>query len=405
MLKATGLTDADLERPLVAVVSTWTDVMPCTMHLRRLAEKVRQGISAAGGTPIEFNTIAVSDGITMGTEGMRASLVSREVIADSIELVVVGHLFDACVVLVGCDKTIPAAAMAVARVNVLLGDPLRRSRSCPAVIATVRDVTIQDVFEAVGAHAAGKMSESELIDLEGRACPGAGACGGQFTANTMSAALAAMGLFSDGGERRPGGRPAKGRGRLGACGQLVMRALAKDLRPRKLITRTSLENAIAMSAATAGATNAVLHLLAIAREAEVLLPIEAFNAIAARTPVIADLEAGRAIHRRRISPRGWRRARRKKLFEAGLLQDAPTISGKTLLEESRAATEARDQVVVRDLGSPRSSRPAASPSCAARSPPRGAWSSSPGTAGTRTQARRASTTARRRRSRGSSAAR
>jgi dihydroxy-acid dehydratase len=346
MLKGTGLTDADLERPLVAVVSTYTDVMPCTMHLRRLTEKVREGVRAAGGTPIEFNTIAVSDGITMGTEGMRASLVSREVIADSIELVVAGHLFDACVVLVGCDKTIPAAAMAVARMNVpsviLYGGPIYPGRHRD------RDVTIQDVFEAVGAHAAGKMSESELIELEGRACPGAGACGGQYTANTMSAALATLGLSPMGANDVPAVDPRKDDVAF-ACGELVMQALAKDIRPRALITRTSLENAIAMTAATAGSTNAVLHLLAIAREAEVPLPIEAFDAIAARTPVIADLKPGGRFTAVDFHRAGGVALVAKKLFAAGLLRDTPTITGRTLAEESREATEAPEQVVVHDL--------------------------------------------------------
>ncbi len=350
MLKGTGLTDADLERPLVAIVSTWTDVMPCTMHLRRLAEKVRAGIRASGGTPIEFNTIAISDGITMGTEGMRASLVSREVIADSIELAVGGHLFDAAVVLVGCDKTIPAAAMGLARVDVpsviLYGGPIHPGRF------RERDVTIQDVFEAVGACAAGRMSESDLVALEGRACPGAGACGGQFTANTMSAALSVMGLSPMGANDVPAIDPRKDDVAF-ACGQLVMRLLAKDVRPSALITRASLENAIAVCAATGGSTNAVLHLLAIAREAGVALTIDDFDAISARTPVIADLKPGGDFTAVDLYRAGGIALVVRRLAEAGLLEDAPTVSGRGLFEDARSATaEASEQRVVRRVEAP-----------------------------------------------------
>ena len=350
MLKGTGLTDADLERPLVAVVSTWTDVMPCTMHLRRLAEKVRAGIRASGGTPIEFNTIAISDGITMGTEGMRASLVSREVIADSIELAVGGHLFDAAVVLVGCDKTIPAAAMALARVDVpsvvLYGGPIHPGRF------RERDVTIQDVFEAVGPAPRGSMSESDLVALEGRACPGAGACGGQFTANTMSAALSVLGLSPMGANDVPATDPRKDDVAF-ACGQLVMRLLAKDVRPSALITRASLENAIAVCAATGGSTNAVLHLLAIAREAGVALTIDDFDAISARTPVIADLKPGGEFTAVDLYRAGGVALVVRRLAEAGLLEDAPTVSGRGLFEEARSATaEASEQRVVRGVEAP-----------------------------------------------------
>jgi dihydroxy-acid dehydratase len=350
MLKGTGLTDADLERPLVAVVSTWTDVMPCTMHLRRLAEKVREGIRSSGGTPIEFNTIAVSDGITMGTEGMKASLVSREVIADSIELAVAGHLFDAVVVLVGCDKTIPAAAMALARVDVpgliLYGGPIHPGRFQD------RDVTIQDVFEAVGACAAGRMSESDLIALEGRACPGAGACGGQYTANTMSAALAVLGLSPMGANDVPATDPKKDDVAV-ACGQLVMQVLANDLRPSALLTRTALDNAIAVCAATAGSTNSVLHLLAIAREAGVPLTIDDFDVVSARTPVIADLKPGGQFTAVDLYRAGGVALVVQRLAEAGLIKDAPTVSGRSLFAEARAATaETKDQRVVRSVDLP-----------------------------------------------------
>ncbi len=347
MLKGTGLTDADLERPLVAVVSTWTDVMPCTIHLRHLAGKVREGIRASGGTPIEFNTIAISDGITMGTEGMRASLVSREVIADSIELAVAGHLFDAAVVLVGCDKTIPAAAMALARVDVpsvvLYGGSILPGRFKD------RDVTILDVFEAVGSCAAGIMSEADLIALEGRACPGAGACGGQFTANTMSAALSVLGISSMAANDVPATDAKKDEAAF-AVGELVMKLLANDVRPSSLITRTSIENAIAVCAAMAGSTNSVLHLLAIAREAGVPLTIDDFDVVAARTPVIADLKPGGQFNAVDLYRAGGVALVVRRLAEAGLIKDTPTVDGPSLFEVARAATAIpKDQRVVRTL--------------------------------------------------------
>ncbi|HEY2511304.1 MAG TPA: dihydroxy-acid dehydratase [Polyangiaceae bacterium] len=349
MLKGTGLTDADLEKPLVAVVSTWTDVMPCTMHLRRLAEKVREGVRAAGGTPIEFNTIAVSDGITMGTEGMRASLVSREVIADSIELAVAGHLFDAAVVLVGCDKTIPAAAMAVARMNIpsviLYGGPIHPGRF------QERDVTILDVFEAVGAHSAGKMTDADLVTLEGRACPGAGACGGQFTANTMSAALTVLGLSPMGFNDVPATDPRKDEV-AASCGRVVMQLLESGVLPSALLTRPALENAIAVCAATGGSTNAVLHLLAIAHEAKVPLTIDEFDPIANRTPVVADLKPGGQYNAVDMYRAGGTAVVVRQLADAGLLKDAPTVTGRSLFEEARAAVETPGQRVVRRLDTP-----------------------------------------------------
>jgi dihydroxy-acid dehydratase len=349
MLKATGLTDEDLARPLVAVVSTWTDVMPCTQHLRRLAERARAGVRAAGGTPVEFGTIAISDGISMGTEGMRASLVSREVIADSIELAIDGHLLDAAVVIVGCDKTIPAAAMALARVNVP-GVILYGGATHPGRFQG-RDVTIQDVFEAVGACSAGKLGERELRDLEGRACPGAGACGGQFTANTMAGALTALGLSPMGANDVPAVDPGKD-GVAEECGKLVMRALERGCRPRDLITPTSLANAIAICAATGGSTNAVLHLLAIAREAEVPLALEEFDAIAARTPILADLKPGGGATAVDMHEAGGLALVVRRLAEAGLLVDAPTVTGRSLFEEACGAVEAPGQRVVRDLAEP-----------------------------------------------------
>ncbi len=336
MLKATGLRDADLEKPLVAVVNTWTEVTPCNVHLRMLGGVVKDGLRAAGGTPIEFNTIAVSDGISMGTDGMRASLVSREVIADSIELAVFGHSFDALIVIVGCDKTIPAAMMAIARLDVpalvLYGGAIAPGRH------RGRDVTIQDVFEAVGACAAGKISESELRELENHACPGAGACGGQFTANTMATVLTVLGLSPMGTNDVPAVDGAKDDVAY-RCGEILMRALREDLRPSKLLTRASMENAIASVAATGGSTNAVLHLLAIAREADVPLSIDDFDAIAARTPVIADLKPGGAFTAVDMYRAGGTALLVRRMLEAGLLRDAPTITGRTLVEESADATD------------------------------------------------------------------
>jgi dihydroxy-acid dehydratase len=343
MLKGAGLTDADLERPLIAVVNTWTEVMPCNIHLRDLAEDVKRGVRAAGGTPIEFNTIAVSDGISMGTDGMRASLVSREVIADSIELVVLGHLFDGVIALAGCDKTLPGAAMALARLDlpslVLYGGPIAPGRF------QGRDVTIQDVFEAVGACAAGKMSERELCELEDKACPGAGACGGQFTANTMSLALALLGLSPMDANDVPATDPKK-KDAAARAGALVMGLLKDGLTARKVLTRTALENAITGVAATAGSTNAVLHLLAIAREADVALEIDEFDAIAARTPVVADLKPGGRFTAVDMHRAGGVALVARRLFELGLLQDAPTVTGRSLRAEAEGAVEERGQEVV-----------------------------------------------------------
>jgi dihydroxy-acid dehydratase len=343
MLKGTGLSDADLEKPLVAVVSTFTDVMPCTQHLRALAQKVKDGIREAGGTPVEFGTIAVSDGESMGTEGMRASLVSREVITDSIELAANGHMVDAVVVVVGCDKTIPAGAMALARLD--LPGLVLYGGSIDAGKFQGRDVTIQDVFEAVGACAAGKMTEAELCDLENHACPGAGACGGQYTANTMAAALTVMGLSPMGANDVPATDPLKDEVAL-ACGKQVMRLLKEDLRASKLITRTSLENAIVSVAASGGSTNAVLHLTAIAREAGVPLSLEDFDRLSAKTPVITDLKPFGRYTAVDMYRAGGTRLLTRRLFDAGLLTDAPTASGRSLRDEARSAEEPAGQKVI-----------------------------------------------------------
>ena len=349
MFKGTGLKDADLEKPLIAVANTWTEVTPCNFHLRRLAEKIKEGVRAAGGTPIEFNTIAVSDGISMGTQGMKSSLISREVIADSIELVVRGHMFDAVVALSGCDKTIPGTIMALARLNIpslmLYGGSIAPGRF------QGHDVTIQDVFEAVGAFAAGKMTQAELSDLEDHACPGAGSCGGQFTANTMSIAAALMGISPVGANEIPATDPRKDAAAFD-CGRTVMELLRKDVRPASIITRPAIENAFAAVAATGGSTNAVLHLLAIAREAGVAMNLADFDRISARTPLLADLKPFGQFVAPDLERAGGERLVAHRLLEAGLLQDAPTVSGQTLFAAAREAKETKDQQVVRPLKNP-----------------------------------------------------
>lgn len=349
MFKATGLTDADLARPLVAVANTWTEVTPCNFHLRGLAERVKEGVRAAGGTPIEFDTITISDGITMGTEGMKASLVSREVIADSIELFVRAHAFDAVVTICGCDKTIPATVMALARLNIP-GLSLYGGSILPGNFQG-REVTIQDVFEAVGACAAGSMTVKELGELEDAACPGAGACGGQFTANTMATAITFLGISPMGANEIPATDPRKGKAAFD-CGKLVMKVLAEDIRPRKIITRESLRNAIASVAATGGSTNAVLHLLAIARDAGVDLKLEEFDQISKNTPLIADLKPGGRFTAPDMFRAGGMRLLAKRLHEAGLLHDGPTVSGRSLFQEMDEATETPGQEVVRTLINP-----------------------------------------------------
>jgi dihydroxy-acid dehydratase len=350
MLKAVGFTDDDLSRPLVGVANTWIEVMPCNYHLRRLSEKVKAGIRAAGGTPIEYNTIAVSDGIAMGTEGMKASLISREVIADSIELVARGHLFDAVVALSGCDKTIPGTVMALARLNLpslmLYGGSIMPGKF------QGHDVTIQDVFEAVGKHAAGKMTEAELRDLENHACPGAGACGGQFTANTMAIAFEFLGISPMGFNGVPAMDPRKDEVAF-RCGQLVMELLRKDLHPRQIITRKALDNAIAAVATTGGSTNAVLHLLAVAREAGVRLTIDDFDKINRKVPLLADLKPGGRFMAADLYAAGGTTLIAKRLLDTGLLHaDQLTVTGRTIGEEARQASETPGQHVVRPLSNP-----------------------------------------------------
>ncbi|HXU72378.1 MAG TPA: dihydroxy-acid dehydratase [Polyangia bacterium] len=330
MLRATGLDDAALDKPLVAVMSTWTDVMPCNLHLRELAEEVCAGVRAAGATPVQFNTIAVSDGIAMGTDGMEASLVSREVIADSMELAALGHLVDGVVALTGCDKTIPGAAMALARLDLpsllLYGGPIAPGRW------QGRDVTIQDVFEAVGACAAGKLDEKELCELERAACPGAGACGGQFTANTMALAMTLMGLSPWGANDVPATADEK-RTVARRAGEQVVALIERNVGARTFITRASLANAVASAAASGGSTNAVLHLLAIAREAEVPLTLDDIDDIAAATPVIADLKPGGQYTAVDFWRTGGGARLVRELLEGQLATDVPTVSGCTLAEE------------------------------------------------------------------------
>jgi dihydroxy-acid dehydratase len=349
-LYSIGLTKEDMSRPIVGVANTWIGTMPCNFHLRRLSAKVMEGIRAAGGTPLEYNTIAISDGITMGTQGMKTSLVSREVIADSIELVARGHLFDGVVALSGCDKTIPGCVMALARLNVpslmLYGGSIAPGRF------QGHDVTIQDVFEGVGAHASGRMSDEELDELERSACPGAGACGGQFTANTMATAFEVMGLSPMGSAMVPAMDPRKDEVAFEA-GQLAMRLLDWDLRPSEVITKRSLENAIAAIAMTGGSTNGVLHLLAVAAEAGIKLELEDFDRISSRTPLLADLKPGGRFVATDLYRAGGVGLVAKRLREAGLLNEAEqTVSGRTIGEEAADAEEAPGQEVVRPLEDP-----------------------------------------------------
>ncbi|MDF2459960.1 MAG: ilvD [Nitrospira sp.] len=350
MLKAVGFTDEDLSRPLIGVANTWIEIMPCNFHLRRLSERVKAGIRAAGGTPIEYNTIAISDGISMGTEGMKTSLISREVIADSIELVARGHLFDGVVALSGCDKTIPGTVMALARLNVpslmLYGGSIMPGQF------QGHDVTIQDVFEAVGKHASGNMTNAELKDLEDHACPGPGACGGQFTANTMAIAFEFLGMSPMGRN----GVPAMDKRKDDVafeCGKMVMDLLKRDLRPRQIITRKALENAIAAVATTGGSTNAVLHLLAIAYEAGIKLSIDDFDKVNRKVPLLADLKPGGRFAAADLYAAGGTTLVAKRLVDAGLLHaNQPTVSGRTIGEEAKEAIETAGQRVLRPLSDP-----------------------------------------------------
>jgi len=350
MLKSMGLTDRDIGRPMVGIANTWIETMPCNFHLRRLSEKIKQGVREAGGTPIEFNTIAISDGITMGTEGMKTSLVSREVVADSIELVARGHYFDALIAISGCDKTIPGTVMALCRIDVpslmIYGGSIVPGKF------QGKDVTIQDVFEGVGKFAAGKMTAEELKDLEDHACPAAGACGGQFTANTMSTAFAALGISPMGMNDIPAMDPKKDEACIQA-GKLVIELLKKNIKPSDIITKKSLENAIAAVCMTGGSTNSVLHLLAVAHEIGVKLSIDDFDRISKKTPLLGDLKPGGRFVATDSYRAGGIRLVMKRMFDHGILNsDCMTVTTKTIGEEASEAQETSGQKVIRPLGNP-----------------------------------------------------
>ena len=350
MLRASGLKDDDFTKPLIGIANTWIEIGPCNYHLRELADHVRAGIRAAGGTPLEFNTVSISDGITMGTDGMRASLISREVIADSIELVCRGNMFDALVVLVGCDKTIPGGIMALARLNIP-GLVLYGGSIAPGQYEG-HAITIQDMYEAVGAHARGKITDAQLKAMECTACPGVGACGGQFTANTMALVCEFLGIAPMGASSIPA--TDKGKAQAGElAGKLAMDLLRKDLTPLKIITKTAIENAIAGVAATGGSTNSVLHLLAIAREAGIPLSIDDFDRISSRTPILADLKPGGRFVATDLYAAGGTPLVAKRMLEAGLLKgDAITVTGRSLAQEASAAKETSGQEVVRTKNNP-----------------------------------------------------
>jgi dihydroxy-acid dehydratase len=343
-LKGMGYSDEDLSKPIVGVAHSWIETMPCNYTHRHLAEKVKDGIREAGGTPMELNTVAISDGITMGTQGMKTSLVSRELIADSIELVGRGHMFDAIVTIVGCDKTIPAAAMAHARLGV--PGAIVYSGSIAPGRFKGHDVTIQDVFEGVGANAAGKMSDEDLLDLEEHACPGAGACGGQYTANTMAMVLEFLGL-SPMGSAAPPALDGRKDAVCARAGRLAMELLERGLTPARILTREALDNGIAAGAATGGSTNLVLHLLAIAREIGVPLDIDDFDPVSNRTPIIADIKPGGRYTAVDVDRAGGSKLLGKRLLDAGLIDgDQLTVTGRTLAEEVEGAEETPGQDVI-----------------------------------------------------------
>ena len=351
MLKAIGFTDDDLAKPLVGVATTWIETMPCNYNQRRLAEHVKAGIRAAGGTPMEFDTISISDGVAMGTEGMKASLVSREVIADSIELVVRGHLFDGAVCLVGCDKTIPGAVMALGRLDVP-GIVLYNGTIYPGMYKGKREATVVTVFEAIGAYRAGKITLEELYEIENVSCPGAGACGGQYTANTMSTACEFLGISPAGLNGIPAEHPAKDDAAR-RTGELVMELVRDDVRPGTFITRMALENAIASVAATGGSTNGVLHLLAIAHEFGIPLDIDEFGAIADRTPIVGDMVPGGRYTAADMHEAGGVALVMRELLKRGLLHGgAPTVDGRTIARIAEDVVETPGQRVVVPIETP-----------------------------------------------------
>ncbi|MEQ1817740.1 MAG: dihydroxy-acid dehydratase [Terricaulis sp.] len=348
-LRAAGLDDQDFERPLIAVVNTWSSVTPCNMHLGGLAEHVRRGVREAGGVPIDFNTIMVTDGISMGTPGMKASLISRETIADSIELAVQGHQLDGVICIVGCDKTIPAAAMALARMD-LPGCVLYGGTIMPGRVGG-KDISIQEVFEAIGAHGAGALDDAGLRQVESAACPGAGACGGQFTANTMAMALTAMGLSPAGANDVPavhGDKPAEAE----RCGRVAVELTQRGFNARRFITADSLRNAAVAVSASGGSTNAVLHLVAIAAEAGIDFGVEDCNAACEAAPVICDLKPGGQFLAHHLFQAGGTRLVLQRLMQADKIVDTPTVSGRSLFTEAREAAETANQKVIRDFAAP-----------------------------------------------------
>lgn len=350
MFKAIGLTDDDLNKPIIAIANTWTEVGPCNFHLRRLSAKIKEGIKAAGGTPLEFNTVSISDGITMGTEGMKASLISREVVADSIELVTRANYFDGVIAISSCDKTIPGTIMALIRLDIpslmIYGGSIAPGHH------DGRDLTVQDVFEAIGAYAKGLISQEEFHAIESLACPGPGACGGQFTANTMAAVSEIMGISPMGMNDVPAMDAAKDDVSFHA-GQLIMRLIEQDLRPSKIITRQALENAIAAAAGSGGSTNAVLHTLAFAREAGIPFTIDDIEAVSRRTPLIADMKPTGKYTAVDMHRAGGIRLFAKRLLEGGYLHgDSLTVTGKTLAEETATAHETPGQKVIATTADP-----------------------------------------------------
>lgn len=349
MLRATGMADEDFDKPMIGLINTWTTVTPCNMHLQALADPAREAIREAGGVPVDFNTVVVSDGISMGTEGMRASLISREVIADSIELAVRGHSLDGVMILVGCDKTIPAAAMALARMDVpgciLYGGTIMPGRKGD------KELSIQDVFEAVGAHACGDIGAAELAEVEKAACPGAGACGGQFTANTMAMILSFLGLSPMGANDIPAPHPDKPAA-AARCGYLAVELAKNGVSPRQFITPASLRNAAIAASASGGSTNAILHVAAIAAEAGVPFSISTFDEVASETPVITDLKPGGRFLAHHMFLAGGTRLFGQRLVEAGRIEDTPTVTGRSLFEEFAAAEESNGQRVIKTVDDP-----------------------------------------------------
>lgn len=348
--KAIGFTDEDLRKPIIGIANTWIETMPCNYNLRALAERVKEGVRKAGGTPMEFNTIAISDGITMGTEGMKASLVSRDLIADSIELCTRGYMFDGLVALVACDKTIPGAAMALLRLNVpsvlLYGGTIMPGK------LNGKDIIVQDVFEAVGAHSAGRITDAELLEIENAACPGPGACGGQYTANTMATVMECIGLSPFGTASAPQVDPRKGDIAV-RCGELIMDAVKNDLKPRDICTREAFENAIASVAASGGSTNAVLHLLAMAHDAGIDLKMDDFQAISERTPLLCDLKPAGKYTAVDVDRSGGIPVIAQRLVEGGYVhKNAMTVTGRTFAQEAAEAKETPGQDVIRPVSAP-----------------------------------------------------